>query len=205
MEQESLTKEIRDLIIYGLNENNIDVNRVDFKKIDLVVEDYLSYCREFKLKLNYDKQELGTFEKAACLLVAINKNELVFDKRLNASVAIDVAEKMCEKPYWYIGLKSNIPYKMEEVDFKSLFVSNKHFYNNHRSKLTDVLIHESGVSPIVICLNLKSFYLVARKLKKDQLKATIDNMNRIPDYSREENNVEHSNNPDAPTIKRKLF
>ena len=57
----------------------------------------------------------------------------------------------------------------------------------------------------MICLNLKSFYLVARKLKKDQLKATIDNMNRIPDYSREENNVEHSNNPDAPTIKRKLF
>lgn len=46
---------------------------------------------------------------------------------------------------------------------------------------------------------------MARKLKKDQLKATIDNMNRIPDYSREENNVEHSNNPDAPTIKRKLF
>lgn len=96
MTKEILTKDdIRNLIIYGLTENKIDTNSIDSKRIDKVVEDYYLYYNEFKAK--YIRGELDTFKLAACLLSAINKNNLVPDKYVNASVAIDASEKMCEK------------------------------------------------------------------------------------------------------------
>ncbi len=67
MTKEILTKDdIRNLIIYGLTENRININSTISEKIDKVVEDYYLYYNEFKEK--YIRGELDTFKLAACLL-----------------------------------------------------------------------------------------------------------------------------------------
>ena len=204
MEKANFTKDdIRDLIIYGLNENNVDINSIDSKRIDIVIENYFLYCADFKTY--YVKGNLDTFKKAACLLVAINKSNLTFDKKLNALVAIEASEKMCEKPYWNVGPNFDIPHKLEEVDFKNLFKNDRYCYDKHRSMLTETLLY-SDVEPIVVYLNLELFYRVAVELKKQQLKGSDDKINNPSDYSiEEEKNVECANNTDTSVPKRKLF
>lgn len=204
MEKANLTKDdIRDLIIYGLSENNVNVDSIDPKKIDKVIKDYYFYCGDFKTK--YVKGELDTFKKAACLLVAINKNNLVLDKKINAHIAIDASEKMCEKPYWNVGPNFDIPHKLEEVDFKKLFESDRYCYNKHRGMLTDAILYAGrNIAPISIYLNLELFYRVAVELKKQQMIASIDNINNLSAYTiEEESNVEYTNNTETPEPKRK--
>lgn len=204
MEKANLTNDdIRDLVIYGLNENNVNVNSVDPKRIDIVIQAYFFYCDEFKT--NYVQGELDTFKKAACLLSAISNNNLVFDKKLNAYIAIDASEKMCEKPYWNVGPNFDIPHKLEEVDFKKLFERDKYCYDKHRAMLTDaILYHGRNIAPLSVYLNLELFYRVAIELKKEQMKADIDNINNLSAYAtEEESNVEYTNNTETSVPKRK--
>ena len=80
-------KELVNLILYGLKENNIDIEKIDSSLIETIIADYIMFCDVFKR--NYVKGELDTFKKASCLLVAINRNRLSKDKRVNASIALD--------------------------------------------------------------------------------------------------------------------
>lgn len=171
-------KDLQELINFALTENNIDINSIDPNRIEVIIADYFDYCKDFKTK--YVFGELDTFKKAACLLVAINRSRLIVDKRVNASVAIDAAQKMCEKPYWNVGPKANIPQKMEEIDIKTLFQKDMYTYEKHKTMLTDALVYENGVEPISCYLNLELFYRVAIELKKQQLKDDID---RISDFN----------------------
>ncbi len=184
MTKEILTKDdIRNLIIYGLTENKVNINSIISRKIEKALEDYYLYYNEFKTK--YIRGELDTFKLAACLLVAINKNNLVPDKYVNASVAIDASEKMCENPYWNLGPSCNIPQKLEEVNFKTFRKEEKDFYYKHRSLLTDVLIHQDNVWPITIYLNLELFYRAAVEFQKMSVR-------KADNSTPQENATEHS-------------
>ena len=186
MTKELFTKDdIRGFIIYGLTENRININSTISEKIDKVVEDYYIYYNEFKEK--YVRGELDTFKLAACLLAAINKNNLVSDRYVNVSVAIDASEKMCEKPYWNLGPSCNIPQKLEEVNFKTFRKEEKDFYYKHRSLLTDVLIHQDNVWPITIYLNLELFYRAAVEFQKMSVR-------KVDNSTPQENVIEHSSN-----------
>lgn len=197
-------KKIKSLIIYGLNENNIDINNINAEIIDTVIEDYFFLCNDFKTK--YVKGELDTFKKAACLLTAISKCTLTSDKRLNISIAIDASEKMCEKPYWNVGKNFDIPHKLEEVDFKSLFENDKYSYDKHRSMLTDSVLYADGnISPVSIYLNLELFYRIGVELKKKKTGKTINNINNLSTYSTVEQNNVQDTDTSIPKRKRKLF
>lgn len=121
---------------------------------------------------NYVKGELDTFKRASCLLVAINRSRLVRDKRVNASIALDSAYKMCEKPYFNVGEEFNIPKKLEEVDFKEIFKDDTDVYQTSKNILIDSLVYENG-SPMNYWLNLELFYQVALEKKHQQLKPFI--------------------------------
>lgn len=184
MTKELFTKDdIRDFIIYGLTKNRININSTISEKIDKVVEDYYIYYNEFKAK--YIRGELDTFKLAACLLVAINKNNLVPDKYVNASVAIDASEKMYEKPYCNLGNGFGIPQKLEEVDFETIREEEKVFYYKHRSQLTDILMNQNSVWPIEIYLSIELFYWSAIQIKKNSTR-------KIDSCSPQENTTEHS-------------
>lgn len=184
MTKEIFTKDdIKNLIIYGLTKNRININSTISKKIDKIVEDYYIYYNEFKEK--YVRGELDTFKLAACLLSAINKNNLVPDKYVNASVAIDASEKMCEKPYCNLGPSCNIPQKLEEVNFKVFREEEKHFYYKHRSLLSDILTHQGNVLPITIYLNLELFYRAAVEFQKKSVR-------KVDNSTPQENATEHS-------------
>ena len=184
MTKEILTKDdIRSLIIYGLTENKVSINSIISRKIEKALEDYYLYYNEFKEK--YVRGELDTFKLAACLLVAINKNNLVPDKYVNASVAIDVSEKMCEKPYWNLGPSCNIPQKLEEVDFKTFREEEKDFYYKHRNLLTDILIHQDNVWPITIYLNLELFYRAVVEFQRMSVR-------KVDNSTLQANTTEHS-------------
>lgn len=184
MIKEIFTKDdIKNLIIYGLTKNRININSTISKKIDKIVEDYYIYYNEFKEK--YVRGELDTFKLAACLLSAINKNNLVPDKYVNASVAIDASEKMCEKPYCNLGPSCNIPQKLEEVNFKVFREEEKHFYYKHRSLLSDILTHQGNVLPITIYLNLELFYRAAVEFQKKSVR-------KVDNSTPQENATEHS-------------
>ena len=198
MTKEILTKDdIRSLIIYGLTENKVNINSIISRKIEKALEDYYLYYNEFKEK--YVRGELDTFKLAACLLVAINKNNLVPDKYVNASVAIDVSEKMCEKPYWNLGPSCNIPQRLEEVDFKTFREEEKDFYYKHRNLLTDILIHQDNVWPITIYLNLELFYRAVVEFQRMSVR-------KVDNSTLQENTTEHSSDVSISKSKsRKRF
>lgn len=94
------------------------------------------------------------------------------DKRVNASIALDSAYKMCEKPYFNVGEEFNIPKKLEEVDFKEIFKDDTDVYQTSKNILIDSLVYENG-SPMNYWLNLELFYQVALEKKHQQLKPFI--------------------------------
>ena len=206
-EKTNLTKDdIRRLIIFGLSENKVNVDSIDPKRIDRIIEIYYLYCEDFKTK--YVQGELDTFKKASCLLAAIIKSDLVFDKKLNAYIAIDASQKMCEKPYWNVGPNFDIPHKLEEVDFKKIFERDKYCYDKHRAMLMDVILYaDRNITPISVYLNLELFYRVAVELKKEQMRESIEKINDLSAYVKEESNVEYVNNAETPVPqkKRKIF
>ena len=163
-------KELVNLILYGLKENNIDIEKIDSSLIETIIADYIMFCDVFKR--NYVKGELDTFKRASCLLVAINRNRLSKDKRVNASIALDTAYKMCENPYFNIGEEYNIPKKLEEVNFKEVFKDDMYVYQTSKNTLIDSLVYEDG-SPMSYFGNLELFYQVALEKKHQQVKPVI--------------------------------
>ena len=169
MESAKLSKnELIDLIFYGLNENNVDIKDINRLEIESIFADYIRFCNHFQA--TYVRGELDTFKRAACLLVAINRGRLSKDKRLNASIALDTAYKMCEKPYWNIGENFDIPKKLEEVEFKKAFENDMYVYNKSKEMLIDSLVYENG-SPINYNLNLELLYQVALELKHNPVQS----------------------------------
>ena len=155
-------EELRELIFYGLKENKIDIKNIHPFKIKCIINDYFKLCYYFQI--NYVIGELDTFKRAACLLVAVNGRSLSKDKRINASIALDIAYKMCEKPYWNVGKNFDIPEKLEEVNFKECFENDMDIYNKSKRMLTDSLVYEKG-EPLNYHLNLELFYQLALQLK----------------------------------------
>ena len=67
MIKEIITKDdIKNLVIYWLIKNRININSTILEKIDKVVGNYYIYYSEFKEK--YVRGELDIFKLAACLL-----------------------------------------------------------------------------------------------------------------------------------------
>lgn len=163
-------KELTKLILYGVSENGLDESQINSSNIKYIINFYRALCNDFRE--TYVSGELDTFKEAACLLVAINKMSLVSDKKINASIAIDAAYKMCETPYWNIGENYDIPYKMEEVNFKTDFSTLKNnieVYEMATNMLLESLVHEDGV-PMNYYLNLELFYraaLLTKNYKKN--------------------------------------
>lgn len=167
MESAKLSKnELIDLIFYGLKENNVDSKNINRSEIESIIADYIMFCNHFQVA--YVRGELDTFKRAACLLVAINRGRLSKDKKLNASIALDTAYKMCEKPYWNVGENFDIPKKLEEVEFKKVFENDMYVYNKSKEMLIESLVYENG-SPLSYNLNLELLYQVALELKHNPI------------------------------------
>ncbi len=206
MEKGKFTREdIKSFIIYALEENNIDINKLDSKKIEKIIEDYLSNCIQFKSK--YVIGELDTFKKAGCLLVAIVKNKIVLDKKINAQIAIDASQKMCEKPYWNVGRNADIPHKLEEVDFKSVLECDPYLYNKHRELLIEAILYdENSITPLSIHSNLELFYRIAVENKKIKLQQDIERINKLPEQENGEDKQSSTNQTDQPQqMKKRRF
>ena len=169
MKSAKLSKnELIDLIFYSLNENNVDIKNINRSEIESIFADYIMFCNHFQIA--YVQGELDTFKRAACLLVSINRGRLSKDKKTNASIALDAAYKMCEKPYWNVGENFDIPKKLEEVEFKKAFENNMYIYNKSKEMLIDSLVYENG-SPINYNLNLELLYQVALELKHNPVQS----------------------------------
>lgn len=172
MESAKLSKnELINLIYYSLKENNTDEKDIDYQKVEAIIADYLMFCNHFQVA--YVRGELDTFKRAACLLVAINRRKLVKDKRLNASIAIDTAYKMCEKPYLNIGENADIPQKLEEIDFKKAFENDIDAYNHYKEMLIDSLVYVNNPPPNY-SFDLELFYQAALELKHNPLPPKSD-------------------------------
>ena len=104
------------------------------------------------------------------MLVSINRGRLSKDKKTNASIALDAAYKMCEKPYWNVDENFDISKKLEEVEFKKAFENNMYIYNKSKEMLIDSLVYENG-SPLNYNLNLELLYQVALELKHNQIQS----------------------------------
>lgn len=163
MESARLSKsELIDIIFYALKENNIDVKEIKQREIETIIDDYYILCSD--IQASYVRGELDTFKRAACLLVAINRRYLSKNRKVNASIALDAAYKMCEKPYWNVGENFDIPKKLEEVEYKKAFENDMGAYNKSKELLIYSLIYEKGF-PLNYSLNLELFYHVALELK----------------------------------------
>lgn len=169
MKSAKLSKnELIDLIFYSLNENNVDIKNINRSEIESIFADYIMFCNHFQIA--YVQGELDTFKRAACLLVSINRGRLSKDKKTNASIALDAAYKMCEKPYWNVDENFDISKKLEEVEFKKAFENNMYIYNKSKEMLIDSLVYENG-SPQNYNLNLELLYQVALELKHNQIQS----------------------------------
>lgn len=164
-------EEIIEIIYYAVKENNMDIKSISKDVLKLIIQEYIELCCVFQR--NYVIGELDTFKRASCLLVAINKHRLCSDKRLNASIALDAAYKMCEKPYWNVGDNYDIPEKMEEVDFKKVFEDDMYVFNKSKEMLISSLLYENGV-PFNYNMNLELLYQIAIEKKHNSGSKSIE-------------------------------
>ena len=90
-------KELINLLIDVVNENNVDIQEDSLSIIHDIILEYKVLCEH--LRKDYVVGDLDTFKMASCMMVAVNKHGFTEDKFVNASIAVDTAYKMCEKPY----------------------------------------------------------------------------------------------------------
>ena len=90
-------KELINLLIDVANENNVDIQEDSLSIIHDIILEYKVLCEH--LRKDYVVGDLDTFKMASCLLVSINRHGFTEDSFVNASIAVDAAYKMCEKPY----------------------------------------------------------------------------------------------------------
>ena len=119
------------IIQYAIEKNHLDVNQISERSLERIILRYHRLCVVFSER--YVIGKLDTFKRAACLLVAIKNRNLFYDKNENGigkkyvpentvvNISIDAAFKMIETPYWFIGEKSDVPYKLNTVDFDRMF------------------------------------------------------------------------------------
>ena len=170
-------KELINLIIYGLDENNVDKSESTLAIIHDIILEYKVLCEY--LRKNYVVGDLDTFKMASCLLVSINRYGFTDDSFVNASIAVDIAYKMCEKPY--TNIKKDITIKLEEVDFKEVFKNDIEFYQNSKDMLINSLIYGNG-SSLTCFLNLEQFYNVALEKKYQYIKMAVCKKRRKRKY-----------------------
>ena len=161
-------RELINLLIGVANENNVDIQEDSLSIIHDVILEYKVLCEYFRK--NYVVGDLDTFKMASCMMVAINRHGFTEEKLVNASIAVDAAYKMCEKPY--TNIKKDITIKLEEVDFKEVFKDDMEFYQNSKNMLINSLINETGAS-LTYFLNLEQFYNVALEKKYQYVKTAI--------------------------------
>lgn len=113
------------------------------------------------------------------MMVAVNKHGFTEEKLINASIAVDVAYKMCEKPY--TNIKKDITIKLEEVDFKEAFKDDMEFYQNSKNVLINSLINETGAS-LTYFLNLEQLYNLALEKKYQYIKMAVCKKRRKRKY-----------------------
>jgi len=97
-------------IIFGMQRCGkiIPISHETYNKI---IEKYKSLCADFIILNRIEK--LDTYQKAGCLLFAINESKLVDDKTLNADIALTAALHMCSE-------------SEENIDIE-LLISQEHF------------------------------------------------------------------------------
>ncbi|MBQ8681989.1 MAG: hypothetical protein IJ509_03665 [Bacilli bacterium] len=188
--------ELVDIIFFALKENNINIKEVRASTIKTIIRNYAELCVSFQK--NYVNGELDTFKRAACLLVAINKIKFSSDKKINASIALDAAYKMCEKPYWNIEANYNIPKKMEEVDFKKAFANEMKIFMTSKNLLIASLI-KGAASPLNYYQNLEILYNVAINLKHNLITKKVQ-----PQVNEGIENDEAENSNNKKSLKEKL-
>lgn len=170
-------RELINLLIGVANENNVDIQEDSLSIIHDVILEYKVLCEYFRK--NYVVGDLDTFKMASCMMAAINRHGFTEEKLVNASIAVDAAYKMCEKPY--TNIKKDITIKLEEVDFKEVFKDDMEFYQNSKNMLINSLINETGAS-LTYFLNLEQFYNVALEKKYQYVKTAICKKRRKRKY-----------------------
>ena len=160
-------KELINLLIDVANENNVDIQEDSLSIIHDIILEYKVLCEY--LRKNYVVGDLDTFKMASCLLVSIDRHGFTDDSFVNASIAVDIAYKMCEKPCKNV---KDITIKLEEVDFKEVFKDDMEFYHNTKKMLINSLIYERG-SSLTYFLNLEQFYNVALEKKYQYINTSI--------------------------------
>lgn len=161
-------KELINLLIDVVNENNVDIQEDSLSIIHDIILEYKVLCEH--LRKDYVVGDLDTFKMASCMMVAVNKHGFTEDKFVNASIAVDTAYKMCEKPY--TNIKKDITIKLEEVDFKEVFKDDMEFYQDSKNRLITSLIRGNG-SSLTYFLNLEQFYNVALEKKYQYIKMAV--------------------------------
>lgn len=155
-------QELINIIIYALRENLIDDVESRLPLINDAIKEYKMLCEYFRK--NYIlKGNLDTFKLASCLLVAVNNREFSNNKFINASIAIDAACKMCEKPYINVGKNFDIPQELETVSFKDYI----ELYQTAKGDFMRSLVYENG-RPITYCETLELLYTAALETKHKQ-------------------------------------
>ena len=162
-------RELINLLIDVANENSVDVQEDSLSIIHDIILEYKVLCEY--LRKNYVVGDLDTFKMASCLLVSINRHGFTEDSFVNASIAVDAAYKMCEKPY--INVR-NATIKLEEVDFKEVFKDDMEFYQTTKNTLINSLIHGKETS-LTYFLNLEQFYNVALEKKYQYINTSMCN------------------------------
>lgn len=170
-------RELINLLIDVANENSLDVQEDSLSIIHDIILEYKVLCEY--LRKNYVVGDLDTFKMASCMMVAINRHGFTEEKLVNASIAVDAAYKMCEKPY--TNIKKDITIKLEEVDFKEVFKDDMEFYQNSKNVLINSLINETGAS-LTYFLNLEQLYKLALEKKYQYIKTAVCKKRRKRKY-----------------------
>lgn len=170
-------EKIIDLIYWSAEKYEIGQKNIDQKVIEFILEEYQMFCNYFEAANIIGK--LDTFQRAACLLVAMNRVKLSYDKQTNAFIAVDAALKMCEVPYLNEGSNLDIPKKLEEIEFEKVFEDNMNIYSGFKKTLILSIMHENNVliyrndtpnnqrhNLEMYYFNLKTLYDIALEIKQ---------------------------------------
>ena len=161
-------REIEEIIISGIAQNNLDIKSVHQIKFKYVIYNYLILCS--KLLDLHSIAELDTFKRAACLAIAMNMSHLAKDERTNAKIAVDATCKMCEKPYWDHCKINDIPTKMPEICLSECIPGNEQEFMRIKYKLIQKLLAKEK-DPMFLEHYYELFYMLGLKTSQQKLRS----------------------------------
>lgn len=165
--------ELISLLIYALRANK--KSTLDKKSIiHSIILEYKIICDDFQK--TFVEDNLDTFKRAACLLVAINRKGFSRNKMLNASIAVDAACKMCEKPYTFVGINSDQPFQLEEINLNEIFWNDMALYTDFKGSIVNSLLYDKK-GPINYYLMLEDFYKKALAKKHQRIDTEVSATN----------------------------